>query len=213
MHQIYLSEFDIWVAMAKHGDSPLFKKLVEIKNLIVNVCGSSAAAINLLNGWDMGHNSSNMCYDFWRNKGTRVPWFKEVWNSGKTPKHSFILWFDLKGKLLTNENLIGDDVDHLCELCRNDIETIDHLFFKCSFSSKVWGCIRGWLGLHRSMSTLKAAVKWLHKEAKGTDISSVGKRIGLTTTVYFLWHFRNRRKLENDDISYGSCKGGSKTHL
>ncbi|GFZ11471.1 hypothetical protein Acr_22g0008690 [Actinidia rufa] len=53
-----------------------------------------------------------------------------------------------------------------------------------------------WLGISRSMGTLKAAVKWIFKEARGTGIQAKAKRIGpgcglevlLPKTVAMVWY-------------------------
>ncbi|GFZ20850.1 hypothetical protein Acr_29g0000120 [Actinidia rufa] len=54
-----------------------------------------------------------------------------------------------------------------------------------------------WLGISRSMGTLKAAVKWIFKEARGTGIQAKAKRIGLACTVYYIWEARNERIFED----------------
>ncbi|XP_057955017.1 probable LRR receptor-like serine/threonine-protein kinase At1g06840 isoform X3 [Malania oleifera] len=51
------------------------------------------------------------------------------------------------------------------------------------------------------MSTIKAAAKWLHKEARGKGIHSAGKKIALAATIYLIWHFRNKCRFENHVIS------------
>ena len=52
------------------------------------------------------------------------------------------------------------------------------------------------MGLHRALSTLKAAVKWAFKEAKGTGIQPKAKRLGIACTTYYLWEARNLRAFE-----------------
>ena len=63
--------------------------------------------------------------------------------------------------------------------------------------SQVWLYIKQWLGISRSMGTLKAAVKWIFKEARGTGIQAKAKRIGLACTVYYIWEARNERIFED----------------
>ncbi|XP_057982017.1 uncharacterized protein LOC131167269 [Malania oleifera] len=169
-----------------------------MKNQILQRCGNVEEADKLLKSW--GQNPK-LCYDFWRDNEAKVPWFKEVWKCGCTPKYAFTLWLGIKGKLLTSDKVYGDDVDRSCVLCGKECETMDHIFFKCDFTSYVWNNLRRWMGIRRDMSTLKAALKWLHKEAKGNGMHSVGKKICLATTVYFIWHFRNKRRFDGMSIS------------
>ena len=71
------------------------------------------------------------------------------------------------------------------------------MFFRCHFVRQVWSTIKIWLGLHRTLSTLKEAVKWIIKEARGTSIQAKVKKLGLANTIYFLlWEVRNLRIFE-----------------
>ena len=47
------------------------------------------------------------------------------------------------------------------------------------------------------MQTLKAAVKWMIKEARGTGFPAKIKRIGLACTVYYIWKTQNKRLFED----------------
>ncbi|XP_057947888.1 uncharacterized protein LOC131143512 [Malania oleifera] len=175
--------------------------MIDIKNHLLLKCENKIEdAERRLKEWDFDNKGSSQCYDFWRQKGGKVPWFKEVWKNGSTPKHAFTLWLGIKGKLLTSDKICRGNDDHNCAFCKNETETINHVFFSCSFSSQVWDSIGKWLGIERSMSTLKAAAKWLHKEVKGNGIGVVGKRVGLATTVFFLWHIRNKMRFEHKAI-------------
>ena len=46
------------------------------------------------------------------------------------------------------------------------------------------------------MQTLKAAVKWMIKEARGTGLPAKIKKISLACTVYHIWEARNQRNFE-----------------
>ena len=56
------------------------------------------------------------------------------------PKMSMCLVRALKGKLLTRHFLkgIGITQDDTCMLCNISMETIEHLFFQCSYSTYLW---------------------------------------------------------------------------
>ncbi|XP_057972920.1 uncharacterized protein LOC131161284 [Malania oleifera] len=164
IHHVYLTESGIWEAAASQNDSPLFKKLIVIRDQIVDKCGGVDAAIEMLKGWE---NNWHQCYEFWRNKNHRMSWAKEVWYSGNLPKHAFCLWLGLKGKLPTCDKIVAKGIEQVCVFCKASTETLEHLFFKCKYSAEVWNNVRRWLGLKRSMITIKAATKWLHKEVQG----------------------------------------------
>ena len=107
------------------------------------------------------------------------------------PKHAFILLLCAKSNLLTRDKILFLDIDWSCPMCNAVEELVCHLFFQCSFNSFVWGSIKEWLGLSRSISTVANALKWLKKEARGSPWPSKLKRVGLDSTIYFLWNAHN----------------------
>ena len=62
--------------------------------------------------------------------------------------------------------------------------------------NEVWVEIKSWLGFSRALTTLKAAAKWIIKEARGTGDQVVAKKVGFACTVYCIWATRNARIFE-----------------
>ncbi|GFY96656.1 hypothetical protein Acr_11g0009620 [Actinidia rufa] len=126
----------------------------------------------------------------------------EAWNVALLSKKSMEhpcqerYFMGLKNRLLTRDKLQGIIEDQSYPLCRAKEESIDHLFFQCNVGKQVWTQIKQWLGITRAMNTLKAAVKWLIKEARGTGVQAKVKKIVLACTVYYLWEARNLRIFE-----------------
>ena len=102
----------------------------------------------------------------------------------------------MKDRLLTKERLHDPNLEKTCSLCRAEDESIDHLFFQCLFVRQVWSKIKRWLDFHRSLTTHKATVKWVIKEAEGTGIQAKMKKLALASTTYFLWEASNLRIFE-----------------
>ena len=125
----------------------------------------------------------------------KVYWTK-VWHRSIMPKHSFILWLSLKERLLTREKLMDQIEDTSCILCGDPVESVSHLFFHCMTVQQIWAEIRDWLGFSRALTTLKAAAKWIVKEARGTAVQAVAKQLGFAATVYCIWKARNARMYE-----------------
>ncbi|XP_057957183.1 uncharacterized protein LOC131150472 [Malania oleifera] len=180
IHHNYLSNCSISEVTAKKEDSNLFKKLLEIRDQLVEKSGGVERASLLLEEWEC---NSHRCYDFWRERKHKIPWVREVWFNGTQPKQAFCLWLAVKERLPTCDKLVGVETEMECTFCKAETETMDHIFFKCNFSNEVWKIIKEWLGLKRGTTTIKAAVKWKHKEAKGNNIVSTGKKIGLAVTM------------------------------
>ncbi|GFZ03755.1 hypothetical protein Acr_16g0003790 [Actinidia rufa] len=86
--------------------------------------------------------------------------------------------------------------DTSCILCGYPMESLDHLFFQCSVTRQVWMEIKAWLGFTRVLTTLKAAIKWISKEGRGTGVQAIAERIGIACVVYCLWKHRNTRMFE-----------------
>jgi hypothetical protein len=64
----------------------------------------------------------------------------EVWDSMAIPKVNFFFWTLMHKKILTGENLMKRNIvgPHRCTLCKEAMETSDHLFVDCHFANKVW---------------------------------------------------------------------------
>ncbi|KAI5653888.1 hypothetical protein M9H77_31075 [Catharanthus roseus] len=61
-------------------------------------------------------------------------WAKITWNPTFPPKFSFIMWLTILGRLPTMDNLKFLEVDITCNLCKQNEETLSHLFFACPFT-------------------------------------------------------------------------------
>ncbi|XP_057473990.1 uncharacterized protein LOC130762326 [Actinidia eriantha] len=159
--------------------------------------GSMQVAIDKLASWVIeGKFSTRSAYEYFRPRKNNLTWPKLVWKSCFIPQHSFILWLGLKNRLLKRDKLQGIIEDQSCPLCKAEEESIEHLFFQCNVGKQVWTQIKQWLGITRVMNTLKAAVKWLIKEARGTGVQAKVKKIRLACTFYYLWEARNLRIFE-----------------
>lgn len=79
-------------------------------------------------------------YKLIKNHAQTVPWKGAIWNSGGVPRHSFHAWLVTLNRLLTRDRLLtwGLVVPANCLLCNQGDESMDHLFFSCSFSSELW---------------------------------------------------------------------------
>ena len=130
-------------------------------------------------------------YEFLRHHEPKVTWNKVVWEGRNTPKHSFILWLAMVGKLSTLDRLSFIDVDPRCRFCRDDLENHSHLFFECDFARDVWAAVREEVRLPNGLDTLDSSVAWLDRNARRKDWSSRAMIYALSTTVYYIWYARN----------------------
>lgn len=84
--------------------------------------------------------STNETWRLLRDKSNHCGWARSVWFSQATPKFSLIAWLAMLNRLSTIDRISCwcQGVDTTCVLCKSAPETRNHLFFQCSFSSKVW---------------------------------------------------------------------------
>ncbi|GFY80969.1 hypothetical protein Acr_01g0007780 [Actinidia rufa] len=180
--------YPFWEYIPTKQDSQMVRHLALIRDKIVAVEGSPQTALDSLYHWAaQGSFNVKACYDFFRTKGANPCWTKIGWHRALMPKHSFILWLSLKEKLLTRDRIAEHIEDTSCALCGYTMESLDHLFFRCPTVSQVWVEVKAWLGFTRALNTLKAAVKWTIKDAQGTGVQAIAKRMGIACTVYCIW--------------------------
>ena len=75
-------------------------------------------------------------------------WSKVVWFKHATPKYSFHMWTAMRNRLSTCDRIRkwSPSINHICVLCQQHEETRSHLFFSCSYSSRIWqSLVRGLL--------------------------------------------------------------------
>lgn len=197
VHHHYLGRFSIWSKVVHARDSPLLKRILGIRDRLLLSCGSAEAAHSKLRDWfNAAISKKNRAYDFFRIHSLPKPWASLVWDSIIPPKFSFILWLAMKKKLNTKDRLQFLGINPACVLCYSQPESIEHLFFHCSFSQVIWTAIRGWMRFHRSASTLPGIAKWLRKSVRGTSWQAKAKRFAFACTVYYIWSARNKRIFE-----------------
>ncbi|KAL2251942.1 UNVERIFIED_CONTAM: hypothetical protein Sindi_2316500 [Sesamum indicum] len=92
--------------------------------------------------FDQGKPTTQALYRLFDPPGSKVGWSSLLSGSLKIPRHLFILWLTILGKLATTDK---SWLAHLgpCTLCNEGAtETHDHLFFQCRFSRQCLTTIR-----------------------------------------------------------------------
>lgn len=162
INHIYLRDASVWDRLPKKEDSPLFKRLLRIRDLLTHWEDSTYMAMQKIESWTRrGNVCISLAYNYFKPKGTKTVWATSVWNTCITLKHSFILWLGANSKLLTKYKLQHMDIDRNCVLCGTSTESVQHFFFECTISSNVWRQIKDWLGIRHAMSIISSALKWI----------------------------------------------------
>jgi len=121
--------------MLKKTSSPLWKSIVFLKNQLVEIYRGHQQVIDLMTGWEQkGGGFTFNAYSTLRPQSSTVNWEKIVWEQWALPKHNFILWLAIHGKLCTKDRLKFTHTDTLCMFCRQAEESHGHLFFSCNWT-------------------------------------------------------------------------------
>ncbi|GJZ38275.1 reverse transcriptase zinc-binding domain-containing protein [Tanacetum coccineum] len=134
-------------------------------------------------------------YNDMREMSIEVKWAKMIWFSQCIPKHSFILWLAIQEKLMTYDRMIkwGYCDMTCCLLCKNNVETHDHLFFNCPFSAAIWKELKLKMRFKSNAMLWNSIVKELAEKQNGNNIWSIVRRLCLATVVCSIWRERNNR--------------------
>uniref|UniRef100_A0A453CGM3 Reverse transcriptase zinc-binding domain-containing protein n=1 Tax=Aegilops tauschii subsp. strangulata TaxID=200361 RepID=A0A453CGM3_AEGTS len=80
---------------------------------------------------------------------TRTNMCKVVWKTWAPPNVKFLAWLALQNMIWTADRLAKRGWPNCgpCPLCRRGLETVEHLFFGCRYTLRLWGLVKDWLQL------------------------------------------------------------------
>ncbi|XP_019257768.1 PREDICTED: uncharacterized protein LOC109235982 [Nicotiana attenuata] len=153
------------------------------------------AVINLEGTFKKKHITITNIYKMLRNDQQKVPWRKLICNNGGMPKWNFILYMAILGKLNTRDRLARWEVTNelLCPMCNVEEESVEHLFFKCTFAAAIWSKILHWMGVNRQTMKWSQEIEWACSNAKSRSANAEIYRIAIAGCVYHVWQERNHR--------------------
>ena len=100
---------------------------------------------------------------------------------------------------LAKDRLLFLPLDTNCIFCSQEQESHDHLFFKCPWTSSLWGDTVHWLHIHCHMSSLTSAIRDLI--SKRNKMEHKMRRASLGILVYLIWEEKNKRLFDNSYTS------------
>ncbi|KAM6544056.1 hypothetical protein CsatB_008503 [Cannabis sativa] len=157
VHNVYIKEDNWWSYKATSAASWYWKKLVTIKERARELFDEDQV-LNEKYKVVVGFQSL-------RPSTCRVEWSSIVWSRMNMPKHSFIFWLSMLNRLKTKDRIqVYKQVeDTKCFFCQTEEETLQHLFFDCSFSSNCLKEIKDWLSWRMASNSLHRIVRWIRK--------------------------------------------------
>jgi hypothetical protein len=108
-----------------------------------------------------------------------------IWSSAAPLKVCVFSWQLLLDRVATRANLalrgmVFQDQGQNCLFCNYTLETADHLFVRCHFSSAVWYAILGWLGYSLALPSNIASLCHF--------VSSLGVNKKINRGLLLIWH-------------------------
>lgn len=99
----------------------------------------------------------------------------------------------MKNRLSTKDRffLWDTSISTSCELCKQDIESRDHLFFTCQATAQVWSLVLRLLLFDRSTKDWSWELQQGIVEGKGRTLDSIIYRLIWTLYIYYVWQGRN----------------------
>ncbi|XP_009792437.1 uncharacterized protein [Nicotiana sylvestris] len=133
-----------------------------------------------------------------RGRFDKVSWRRVICHNTGCPRWTFVLTMAAHDKLYTRDRLQswGVQVDQECVLCKQANETIQHLFFKCSYANALWSTLLAWQGIKRSVNGWDEELRWAEKWTKRKIAAAELYKMVLTATVYYVWQERNARTFQ-----------------
>ncbi|XP_022040861.1 uncharacterized protein LOC110943397 [Helianthus annuus] len=155
-------------------------------------------------GRDITEFSSSRVWHSVRYKVPEVNWCNIVWFSQCIPRHAFMMWLVIKGKLLTQDKILKWDISRrknmnmmCCLLCYQNFDSHPHLFFECKYSSQVWHIIQSKVSMDAVSPMWTDIVDWLLVRARSKSAMNYVAKILTAAAVYFIWQERNARLFKN----------------
>jgi len=130
-----------------------------------------------------------------------VPWYDKVWDNLFWPKIKTFLWLLMKNRTLTCENLrnkgfIGPS---RCPMCREEEETINHLFNSCEWANHLWSWMEGTLcATNRDRGSIfNTILNWRSIFSNNQRVNNIWK-IMPGFLLWTVWKERNRRIFQDE---------------
>ncbi|KAJ0939765.1 hypothetical protein HanRHA438_Chr02g0064921 [Helianthus annuus] len=80
-----------------------------------------------------------------------------------------------------------------CPLCHHDRDSRDHLFFQCSFATKIWDSVRKMVNMESVNNTWSSIMQWMIQNANSRKLDRIVGKLLIAAATYFVWQERNNR--------------------
>ncbi|KAL0289800.1 UNVERIFIED_CONTAM: hypothetical protein Sradi_7064800 [Sesamum radiatum] len=129
---------------------------------------------------------------------TTVMWSVLLGGKFKIPRHIFILWLAIKGRLSTMDRPWMNHRDDGCVLCNFEArESHCHLFFSCSYTRHCLATLKEKVRFSWPMQDWHQGITWASRKWRGKHLWHAASKALLASIVYHVWTERNCRKFQS----------------
>lgn len=127
-------------------------------------------------------------------EGTIVDWYRGLQFTHHTSKYAFFTWLAILNRLTTGDRMLtwNTSVNPSCVFC-NQLETRNHLFFSCPYTSAVWTQLMSGL-LGSRFTIIWEDIMALTIDNSQDMITTFLTRYGFQVSLHSLWRERNDRR-------------------
>lgn len=141
--------------------------------------------------------STKSAWSTMRQQANSTWWSSVVWCSDYVPKHSFVAWRALWGKLPTQSLLRRYGILNVsqCVFCWNHTKDLENLLFLCPFSTNIWiQMLKQKKASHKKARSLGAEAEWILKGFRRMLVLKTILKLAFNATIYNLWLAQNQRR-------------------
>ncbi|KAL0297831.1 UNVERIFIED_CONTAM: putative mitochondrial protein [Sesamum calycinum] len=149
--------------------------------------------------WRGGEFNTKVVYDIFRIPGPIVGWYPLLLGPCKIPRYSFVLWLAILEKLSTMDKPWLSHLGGVCVFCGREVETHEHLFFRCSYSRRCVRDLKATVRFSWPNRAWRMDITWATKRWKGRHIVQAAYRALLSAIVYHIWRERNQRVFQHSE--------------
>ncbi|XP_074298263.1 uncharacterized protein LOC141629103 [Silene latifolia] len=134
-------------------------------------------------------------YQWLVEEGTDKEWHPWISNSLIIPRHKFTIWLTAHKRLLTMDRLMrmGIVQSNICYFCGAAAESMDHIFFQCTFSNRCLVLVQDWLMIQLPK---QGFIKWWVTYITQSLVKKQVVAVALASLCYHIWTSRNKCRIE-----------------
>ena len=110
------------------------------------------------------------------------------------------MWIAINGRLSTQDRLRKwyPGRQMACSLCDNCPDSLNHLFFECPYSLRIWKEFKKKIEQEDLPDSWDDIVRCMIRMKCNRSIKSILRRVGFAACVYYIWNERNKRLFSDE---------------